>query len=161
RLDASGGIVDASVTLRSFVHAVAGTRRVPATAAVLATLLAAGPVGAGTSDATPPASKRSAADEPLITPEDLAPRTPTTGVVVSGARPLRLLAAEASAVVLADVVRTEPFDEDRLHLIRLRVARVLGGRLDDLEPGVAEIRGASKRPPVLADGERVVVLLRP
>jgi hypothetical protein len=81
---------------------------------------------------------------------------PTTGV-----RPLRALAAEATVIVLADVARTESHDEDRLRVYRLHVTRVLRGRLDETaEPGVVDVRGATARPPLLAEGERAVLLLQ-
>ena len=81
--------------------------------------------------------------------------------VTSGERPLRVLAGDAKAIVLADVARTEPYDEDRLQVHRLHVIRVIRGSIDVPEPGVVEIRGGSERPPLLTAGERVVVLLRP
>jgi len=82
--------------------------------------------------------------------------TPTTGT-----QPLRLLVAQASAVVVADVARSEVFDEDALRVHRLHVTRVLRGRVDVPEPGVVEVRGASRRPPLLAQGEHGVFLLHP
>jgi hypothetical protein len=81
--------------------------------------------------------------------------------VTSGTRPLRLLATEATAVALGSVARTESYDEDRLHVHRLDLERVLRGRIDDAEPGIVEIRGGGQRPPVLVPGERVIVLVRP
>src|SRR2546425_910538 len=81
--------------------------------------------------------------------------------VTASVPPLRALAPEATAVVLATGARTETFDADRLQVHRLRVERVLAGRLDEVEPGLVEIRGDAKRPPLLADGERAVLLLRP
>jgi HEAT repeat protein len=41
------------------------------------------------------------------------------------------------------------------------VARVLRGRVDAPEPGIVDVRATSTRAPLLTDGERVVVLLRP
>jgi HEAT repeat protein len=81
--------------------------------------------------------------------------------VTASAPPLRALTAEATAIVLATEARTETFDGDRLQVHRLRVERVLAGRLDEAEPGLVEIRGDAKRPPLIADGERAVLLLRP
>src|SRR5207247_7557403 len=72
-----------------------------------------------------------------------APPVPA-GVPTTDVRPLRQLAASATAVVIADVSRSEVYDEDRLRLHRLRVARVLRGRLDVVEPGIVEVRGASR-----------------
>ncbi len=82
--------------------------------------------------------------------------TPTTGV-----QPLRLLVPQASAVVVADVARSEVYDEDALRVHRLHVTRVLRGRLDVPDPGVVEIRGASRRPSLLAEGDHGVFLLHP
>lgn len=80
---------------------------------------------------------------------------------VSNVRPLRVLAAEAMAIVLARVTRTEALDAGRLHLHHLRVARVLRGRLAEAGVGIVDMRGASTRPPLLGEGDRAVVLVRP
>jgi len=90
-----------------------------------------------------------------------AAEDPASTAVTSAVRPLRQLAAEASVIALAVATRTEVFDEGRLHVHRLHVERVLRGRLDEPEPGVVDVRGDSKRPPLFADGERMIVLLRP
>lgn len=74
-------------------------------------------------------------------------------------RPLRQLGAEATLVVVADVVRTESFDDGRLQVYRLRVGWTLGGTAPGPDVGVVDIRGDSKRPPVLVDGEHVVAFL--
>jgi HEAT repeat protein len=97
---------------------------------------------------------------PPIQPGDLAP-SPGAPLATSGVRPLRALVPEASAVAVVDVTRTESYDGERLQLHRLHVRRVLRGRLDDPEPGVVELRGGARRTPLLAAGERAVVLLRP
>ncbi len=83
----------------------------------------------------------------------------TAAMATTGVRPLRQLQSDASAVVHGQVARTETFDEDRLRIYRVRVERVLQGRLDDGEVGVVDIRGASQRPALLADGEHVILLL--
>ncbi len=90
-------------------------------------------------------------------PEETAPGA----VATTGVRPLRVLAAQATVIALANVVRSEPYDDDRLRLYRLRIERVLRGRLDAPEPGVVEIRGGSMRPGLLSEGERAIVLLEP
>ena len=82
------------------------------------------------------------------------------GAASSGARSLRALAAEATAIGLASVTRTETHDGDRLQLHRLGIERVLRGRLDDPEPGVVDLGGGVRRAPLLVAGEHVVVLLR-
>src|SRR5207249_7196471 len=88
---------------------------------------------------------------------------PTSGATASttGTRPLRVLAAEATAVVLADVAQSEMLDDGRLAVYHLHVQRVLAGRHDEPAPRVVEIRGASRRPPLLTRGEHAVLLLRP
>jgi HEAT repeat protein len=91
----------------------------------------------------------------------LAASASAAPTVASGERPLRVLAGDATVIVLADVARTESFDDDRLQLHRLHVVRVVRGSLDQPEPSVVDIRGGSVRPPLLSAGERVVVLLRP
>lgn len=141
----------------------AGARRAPA-AFLLAALALGRPVPAA---AHGPEVQRSrtpfppGAAEPVPTPPLApAPAVPNAGVsAASGARPLRTLATGAAAVVLGDVVRIESYDEDRLRVYRIRVVRVLRGRLDEPEPALVEMRGSSQRPPLLADGERVVLLL--
>lgn len=75
-------------------------------------------------------------------------------------RPLRVLATEATSIALADVTRSETYDEDRLRVHRLRVVRVLRGRLDEPEVGVIEMRAAGG-PDLLAAGEHAVFLLAP
>src|SRR5581483_9831829 len=128
--------------------AMTGLRRL--TAAAIAAVFVAGAHAAG--------------DElqPAVSPPATANVVPSPAVAATtGARPLRVLAADASAIVLADVRRTELYDEGRLHLYRMHVERVLRGRLDDADPGIAEVRGDSKRPPLAIDGEHVVVFLRP
>lgn len=77
------------------------------------------------------------------------------------ARPLRQLALEAPVIVVGDVLRTEPYDDDRLHVHRVRTDRVLRGDGVPAELGVVDVRGDSHRPPLLVDGERLVLFLRP
>jgi HEAT repeat protein len=96
---------------------------------------------------------------PRSVPLETFGESATPGVSTAGSRPLRLLAAGASAVIAADVARSESYDEDRLRVHRLHVERVLRGRLDDVEAGVVEIRGTSRRPPLLTEGEHGVFLL--
>jgi HEAT repeat protein len=109
------------------------------------------------------ASEARAHDPGLVLRKPAAPSpdAPAAAAASVASRSLRQLSASATAVVLGDVTRTEPYDEDRLRLHRLHVARVLRGRLDDVEPGIVEIRGGTTRPPVLTAGERVVVFLQP
>jgi HEAT repeats len=82
-------------------------------------------------------------------------------VATTGVRPLGQLAAEATAIVLATVSRSETYDEGRLRLHRLRVERVIRGRLEEPEPGIVDILGDPSRPPLVGEGERAVFLLRP
>ncbi len=134
--------------------------RTPAAVLSLATALAAtpvsahGPIGKKFRQAPPEPPAPLAAP---LTGADLSPPLPTPGEP----RPLRLLAGEATAIVLADVARTEVFDENRLHVYRLHVVRALRGRVDEPEPAVVDIRGDSTRPALLNDGERAVMLLKP
>ena len=85
---------------------------------------------------------------------------PVGAAASSDARPLRQLAAEASAVVLADVARTETYDQGRLLVHRLRVQRVLRGRVDVPEPALIDILGDATKP-IVTEGERAVFLLKP
>jgi hypothetical protein len=139
---------------------VAGRRRAPATAALLAALLGAasalahGPITKTYREA-PPGTPMP--PTPPVTAADLA----QTPAVSAATRPLRVLADEATAVATVDVARTEVFDEGRLHAYRLHVVRVLRGRLDDAEPAVVDIRADPKGRPLLDDGTRVVVFLKP
>lgn len=109
------------------------------------------------------------AHEPAERPPPIVTR-PTPAILGSipgptplarGVRPLRDLAAEATAVVVGRVARTEAFDQDRLRVQRVDVERVLRGRLDAREIGVVEMRGASRRPSLLDDGQTVVLLVSP
>ena len=86
---------------------------------------------------------------------------PAPQIVASGDRPLRTLVGQATAVAVADVARSESYDEDRLRVYKLHLLRVVRGRVDAPEPGIVEVRGAANRGPLVGDGERVVVLLRP
>jgi HEAT repeat protein len=72
-----------------------------------------------------------------------------------------VLAADATAVFVGTAIRTESYDEDRLRVHRLAVERVLRGRLEETEPGLVDLRGATQRPALVADGERVVAFVRP
>jgi HEAT repeat protein len=129
--------------------------------AAAAPAVAHGPVHKKSRTALPPGAKP--APSAPVSGQDLAPpvQAPAGVVPATGARPLRLLAADAQAVVLADVTRTESFDEDRLRLHRLRVERVLRGRLDGGDAAVVELRGGGGRTPLLTEGEHAVLLLRP
>lgn len=99
---------------------------------------------------------------PSLEPSTLKPASGATAAVpTTGVRPLRQLVPDATAVVHGRVARTETFDEDRLRVQRVHVERVLRGRLDAREIGVVEMRGASKRPSLLTDGETVVLLVAP
>jgi HEAT repeat protein len=74
---------------------------------------------------------------------------------------LRQLAAHATAVVLASVERVESADEDALRIYHVRPLRVLAGRLDETDVAVVELRNATQRPPLLTEGEQVVLVLQP
>jgi HEAT repeat protein len=85
----------------------------------------------------------------------------TAGAQDTGTRPLRRLAAETTAIALVDVTRTETYDEGRLVAYRVHVARVLRGRLDVPDPGVVDTSAAAQRLPLLTEGQRAVLLLKP
>jgi HEAT repeat protein len=97
----------------------------------------------------------------LLAPRPAAASAPPVTVTSSTVPPLRQLAAEATAAVLGDVGRTETYDEGRLLLHRIRVTRVLRGRIDVAEPAVVDILGDPNRPPLVVEGERAVFLLKP
>lgn len=141
----------------------AGARRALAAGLAVAAVAWTAPAAAHGPDHAPRA--RAAAPSPGVRgAAALRPARvdPSTGVVAAtGTVPLRILAADATAVVVAAVIATESLDDDRLRVHRLRVERVLRGRLDDAEPRLIDVRGASQRPPLVRDGERVVVLVRP
>jgi len=96
----------------------------------------------------------------LLVPLATAAGVPSPEVVASGDRPLRTLVGQAIAVVVADVARSESYDEDRLRVYKLHVIRVVRGRVDAPEPGIVEVRGVASRGPLVGDGERVVALLQ-
>jgi hypothetical protein len=97
---------------------------------------------------------------PLVHLLAAAPQA-STPTMAASVRPLRQLAAEASAVVAGEVARTETHDEGRLLVHRLRVQRVLRGRVDVAEPPLVDILGDATRPPMVVEGERAVFLLKP
>ena len=82
--------------------------------------------------------------------------TPTTGELT-----LVQLVAESALVVDGVVTRTESLDEDRLRVHHFRPDQALKGTTaaDDLP--IVDMRGATSRPALLADGTRAIVLLRP
>ena len=82
--------------------------------------------------------------------------SPTTGVLS-----LRQLRTEATLVVDGIVAATERFDADRLRVYRITVERRLAGPDQATTVAVVEMRGATARPGILADGSRAVLLLRP
>lgn len=101
---------------------------------------------------------------PPLDPATLRPpaaNAPSAAVPTTGVRSLRQIFPDTIAVVEARAVRSEPYDEDRLRVHRVRIERVLHGALDAGEIGLVDIRGASQRPPLLADEERVVILVAP
>jgi hypothetical protein len=79
----------------------------------------------------------------------------------SGTVSLRRLAARATLIVEAHVRTTESLDEGRLLRHHLDTKRVLSGRPTSDPTTVIEIRGTTSRPPMLSEGEHVVVLLAP
>jgi HEAT repeat protein len=90
-----------------------------------------------------------------------APAAVPPGVARDGQTPLRTLAGRATAVVVARPGAPAEYDEGRLLVHPLRIEEVLRGRLDLAVAPLVEIRGTSRRPPLLGDAERVVVLLGP
>ena len=121
--------------------------------------LAHGPIRKQLRTTPPPGTVVPLSQPPF--PADLSPPRTGGGVPTTGVYPLRVLAADASAIVLANVTRTETYDKDRLKLHRLGIERVLRGRLDDPEPGVIDLAGGSHRTSLLVPGQHLVVLLRP
>jgi hypothetical protein len=76
----------------------------------------------------------------------VAAQPPGPAVVASGDRSLRVLVAQASAVVLADAASTESFDEDRLRSTGA-ASRAFSADGSTSRPGIVEMRGATKAPP--------------
>lgn len=126
----------------------APARVVAATVALSVTVLSAARPGAHEVPAPPRSAMAPRPAASVPSPPTLPP-------------PLRALLREAEAVVEATVTRTEAYDEDRLHLHRLRVERLLSGRLAGGDPGLVEIRGTTARPPLVREGETLVLVVRP
>jgi len=99
-----------------------------------------------------------AGDAPAVQPARTAS---TDGVPRSGELTLAQLAAESTLVVDGVVTRTESLDEDRLRVYHLRPERTVKGTSAGDDLPIVEMRGASSRPGLLADGTRAIVLLRP
>jgi len=128
-------------------------RAQPAASAVW--LLAAG-CALGLALSGPPlAAGHEGAPTPTIKPGAVA------STRVTGGKTLRELVPQSTAVVLGFVSRTEGYDDDKLRLHRVRVARTLRGDGVDAEIGVVEVRGSSERPELVHEGMNVVLLLRP
>jgi HEAT repeat protein len=90
------------------------------------------------------------------------PAAPGAGAVATtGVLPLRRLVAESALVVEGVVARTDSLDDDKLRIYHLAVERTVTGDAGATEVAIVEMRGATSRPGLLADGVRAVVLLRP
>ncbi len=144
--------------------AVAGAFRAPAVllALALATSIPAsvsahGPVRRKPETEPPPGTQLPAA-APLDARTLPKPSTPADEPNVA---PLGDLARQSPLVVDGVVARTESLDEDRLRVYHVRVGHVAKGTLDGDDAAVVEVRGATRRPGLLADDARVVVLLGP
>jgi HEAT repeat protein len=74
---------------------------------------------------------------------------------------LRDLADGQRPVVLGRVSRTDTYDEDKLLVYRVNVERVLRGTGLGPAVSIVDIRAGLARPPLLADGQRAVVILEP
>ena len=83
------------------------------------------------------------------------------GETGGGAATLLDLQARSRTVVLGTARRHESLDDGRLLVHHLDVERPLRGTAAAGEVRVVEIRGATERPPLFAEGERAVVLLTP
>jgi hypothetical protein len=132
--------------IRAFIHLIA-------IAAGLALVVSP---AAAHDDAAPPPGTRAA--KPAV--PGAASGTPSPHAS-SGVVPLRRLAARATLIVEARVRTTESLDEGRLLRHHLGTHRVLSGRVGTEGTAVVEIRGGSARPPILAEGDHVVLLLAP
>jgi hypothetical protein len=82
--------------------------------------------------------------------------TPTTGVLS-----LRELVADSMLVVDGVVTRTESLDDDRLRVYHVLPGRPVKGDAGGTDVAVVEMRSATSRPGLLADGVRALLLLRP
>jgi HEAT repeat protein len=87
------------------------------------------------------------------------PRPATSSAETSSVLPLGDFARDSPVIADGVVTRTESLDEDRLRVYHVRVDHVGKGTLGD-EALVVELRGATKRPGVLEDHTRAVLLLR-
>ncbi|HXJ36916.1 MAG TPA: HEAT repeat domain-containing protein [Candidatus Eisenbacteria bacterium] len=146
--------------------AAAGARRAPAAFAGLALVLVASSAGAHGPLRRQPVTKPPAGVEippgPALDPTVLqgSKAAPSGAVPTTGVVPLRSLGAESTAVVEAVVLKTTPFDDDKLRVYQVRVERTLHGTLEGDEVDLVEIRGAASRPGFVADGERAILVLR-
>jgi hypothetical protein len=151
----------------SSLHRLAGARRAPAAFLVLAVVAglstsahAHGPVRRV--PATEPAPGQPLRPDAPIDPELMRKpdASPGGGVPTTGVLTLRQIAADSTLVADGVVTHADSLDEDRLRVYHVRVDRVSKGpAAEDL--AIVEMRGAATRPPLLADGARVLVLLRP
>ncbi|MEO6029681.1 MAG: HEAT repeat domain-containing protein [Candidatus Binatia bacterium] len=79
----------------------------------------------------------------------------------AGPKPLRVLAHQSTLVVVGTVEAADAFDQGRLRRDRVRIAHVLRGASETSLIDVVEIRGSLEGPPLLAVGDRVILLLQP
>lgn len=146
----------------------AGAHRAPAALLLSLALLSTGPVWAhGPVRRQPQVEPPPGSPIPPAEPLDPAalpgrPTSPTGVVATTGVLTLSQLAADSTIVASGVVTRSDSLDEDKLRVAWVRVDRVLKGDVStEHEIGVVEIRSVTVRPPLLADGARGVLFLRP
>jgi hypothetical protein len=108
-----------------------------------------------------PAVAHDAAGPPrLAHPAEPAPTTGEPGPQASsGIHSLRELQGGARATVLGRVLHTDTFDDAKLLVYRVSVERVLRGPELGPTASIVDIRAGLTRPPLLADGQRAVLVL--
>jgi len=84
---------------------------------------------------------------------------PGAGITHGGETPLRSLLGRATTVALGRAGAPTSYDDGRLLVHPLRIERVLRGAAIGDVADVVEMLGSIQRPPLLAEGERAVVLL--
>lgn len=143
---------------------LAGALRAPAAfvALVLMTAMPAPSWAHGPISRKPETEPPAGTEVPPAAPLDTRtlPRPSTTPSEAAGVLPLRDLVHDSTVVVDCIVTRTESLDDDRLRVYHVRVGAATKGTVDGDEARVVEIRGATSRPGVIADGLRAVLLLR-
>jgi HEAT repeat protein len=150
------------------LHRLAGALRAPAALLALVAVVGLAPLAQAHGPvrrrpATEPAPGMAVPPDVPLDPDVIRKPepAPSGAVPTTGLLALREIAADSTLVADGVVTHADSLDDDRLRVHHLRVDRTTRGTADGDALRIIEMRGAATRPPLLADGARVLLLLRP